>query len=77
MIVEELKSEPIPLWKWLLLCFCPVHIGYDVEGDIACVSFAKMLFKHIYFVREDYYCITTGNLLRTRKLTKKVKEIKE
>lgn len=69
--IEEPKFEPIPIWKWILLFFCPVHIGYDEEGDIACITFAKMLFKDMYIVREDYFCKTTGNLLRTRKLTRK------
>ena len=69
--IEEPKPRPIPIWKWILLCFCPVHLGFDTEGDIVCVSFVKILFKHIYIMREDYYCMTTGNLLRTKKLTRK------
>lgn len=69
--IEELKVELIPMWKWILLFFCPVHISYDEEGDIACVIFAKVLFKQIYIMREDYFCKATGNLLRTRKLTRK------
>lgn len=69
--IEELKTELIPLWKWILLFFCPVHIGYDEEGDVACVTFVKILFKQMYVMRTDYFCISTGNLLRTRKLTRK------
>lgn len=72
--IEEPEIKPIPMWKWILLHFCPVHLGFDTEGDIVCVSFAKVLFKQVYFVRTDYYCVTTGYLLRTNKLTRKVKE---
>lgn len=69
--IEEPKFKPIPLWKWFLLFFCPVHIGYDEEGDIACVTFVKILLKHIYIMHIDYFSKATGNLLRTRKLTRK------
>lgn len=62
--------KPIPLWKWILLYFRPTHISFDTKGDIACVCFAKVLFKEIYIMREDYFCIPTGNLLRTNKLTR-------
>lgn len=62
--------KPIPLWKWILLYFCPARMGFDVEGDVACICFAKVLFKEIYIVREDYFCISTGELLRTSKLTR-------
>lgn len=70
-IIEKVGFKTIPMWKWILLCFCPTHTSYETEGDVACVCFAKILFKHIYIMREDYYCTTTGNLLRTRKLTRK------
>ena len=63
--------KPIPIWKWILLYFCPAYMSYDTEGDIACVCFAKVLFKHIYIVHEDYYHIPTGRLLRTYKLTRR------
>ena len=62
--------KPIPLWKWILLYFCPAYKGFDAEGDVACVCYAKTLFKQIYIVREDYFCISTGELLRTVKLTR-------
>lgn len=72
MIIEEKpKIKPIPVWKWILLHFCPTHIGYDTEGDIACVCHVKILFKQMYFMRTDYFCMTTGNLLRTEKLTRR------
>lgn len=69
---EEIKASVklIPMWKWILLNFCPAYVSYDTEGDIACVCFAKVLFKHIYIMRTNYFCISTGNLLRTYKLTR-------
>ena len=70
-LFDKPKVKPIPLWKWILLYFCREHITFDTEGDIAMVCWAKILFNHIYIVREDYYCKTTGNLLRTGKLTRK------
>jgi len=70
-LFDEHKIKPIPLWKWILLYFCQAHIGFDTEGDIARVCWAKILFNHIYIVREDYFCMKTGNLLRTGKLTRK------
>ena len=69
--IEKPKLKPIPMWKWILLYFCPVHKGFDIEGDIVCVCSAKILFKHMYIVQTDYFSMTTGNLLRTRKLTRK------
>lgn len=69
--IEKPEFKPIPMWKWILLYFCPVLKGFDTKGDIVCVSFAKILFKHIYIMREDYFSMTTGNLLRTKKLTRK------
>lgn len=73
MIIEGLKAsdKPIPVWKWVLLFFCPTYMSYDTEGDVACVCFTKVLFKEIYVMRTDYFCISTGNLLRTNKLTRK------
>ena len=70
---EEVKAsvKPIPMWKWILLHFCPAYVSYDTEGDIACVCSAKVLFKKIYIMREDYFSISTGNLLRSRKLTRR------
>lgn len=70
---EEVKDsvKTIPMWKWILLHFCPAYVSYDTEGDIACVCFAKVLFKKIYIMREDYFCVSTGNLLRTYKLTRR------
>ena len=70
-VIEKPKFEPIPVWKWILLFFCPVHIGYDEEGDIVCVSFNKMLFNHLYVMQLDYWSKATSNLLRTSKLTRK------
>jgi hypothetical protein len=64
-------AKPIPIWKWFLLYFCPVYISFDTEGDVGCVCFAKVLFKQIYFVRIDYFCISTGSLIRTSKLTRR------
>ena len=71
MVIEEPKFKPIPVWKWILIHLCPTHIGYDSEGDIACVSFVKILFNHMYVMRTDYFCITTGNLQRSEKLTRR------
>lgn len=70
---EEVKAsvKPIPMWKWILLHLCPTYMNYDTEGDIACVCFAKVLFKKIYIMRVDYFSISTGNLLRTNKLTRR------
>lgn len=68
---EKPKFKTIPLWKWILLYFRPAHMGFDTKGDVACVHYAKMLFKTVYIMREDYFCISTGNLLNTRKLTRK------
>lgn len=70
---EEIKFsvKPIPLWKWILLYFCPTHISFDDEGDIACICFVKVLFKEMYIMREDYFCISTGNLIKTSKLTRR------
>ena len=69
--IEEPKVIPIPIWKWVLLFFCPVFTGYDDEGDIYCVCYAKMLFKCIYIVQVNYYDRATGNLIRAIKLTRK------
>lgn len=69
--IEKPEFKPIPVWKWILLHLCPAHISFDTEGDIACVCFAKILFGHIYIMREDYFSMTTGNLLKTSKLTRK------
>lgn len=66
-------TKPIPLWKWILLYFCPTHISFDDEGDVARICFAKVLFKEIYIMHEDYFCISTGELLRTSKLTRRDK----
>ncbi len=43
MTDEEAKTsvKPIPIWKWVLLHFCPTYISYDTEGDIACVFFQR------------------------------------
>ena len=70
-VISKPEIKPIPVWKWILLYLCPTHISVDTQGDVACVCFVKVLFKHIYLVRTDYYCMTTGNLLRTSKLTRK------
>ena len=64
-------TKPIPLWKWILLYFCPTHISFDTEGDICCVCFAKVLFKQIYIVREDYFCVVSSNLLNIIRLTRR------
>lgn len=69
--MENVGFKTIPIWKWILLYFCHSYIGFDVEENVACVCFAKVLFHHIYVMREDYYCMATGNLIRTRKLTRK------
>lgn len=73
MIIEEVKAsvKPIPVWKWILLHFRPAYISYDTEGDIACVCYAKVLFKQIYTMRTDFFCISTGNLLSSSKLTRR------
>lgn len=68
---EKPKIKPIPVWKWILLHFCPTHIGFDSEGDIACATFVKILFKQMYVMRTDYFSMTTGNLLRSEKLTRR------
>jgi hypothetical protein len=70
---EEVKAsvKTIPMWKWILLHFCPAYVSYDTEGDIACVIYAKVLFKKIYIMRTDYFCISTGNLLRSGRLTRR------
>lgn len=71
-VISKPEIKPIPLWKWILLYFCPAHVSYSgTEGAIACVCISKVLFKHIYLVRTDYYSMTTGNLLRTSRLTRK------
>lgn len=69
--IGEPELKPIPMWKWILLYFCPVHKGFNTEGDVVCVCSAKILFKQMYIVQTDYYSTTTGNLLWTRKLTRK------
>ena len=69
--IEEPKFKPIPMWKWILLYFCPVLKGFNIEGDVVCVYSAKILFKQMYIMQIDYYCTPTGNLLRTKKLTRK------
>ena len=56
----------LPLWKRILLCFCPTHVGFDVEGDVAYVCYAKILFGHICIIREDMFDVPTGNLIRRR-----------
>ena len=72
MIIEEKpKIKPIPVWKWILLHFCPMYTSFDSEGDIVCVCYAKILFKHMYFMEIGYYSMTTGNLLKTEKLTRR------
>ncbi len=63
--------KPIPLWKWILLYFCPTHIGFDSEGEVASVCFAKVLFKDVYIMRIDYFDNKTGNLIKTERLTRK------
>lgn len=73
MTDEEIKAlvKPIPVWKWILLFFCPAYMYWDTEGDVACVCYAKVLFGQIYIVREDWFHIPTGRLLRTHKLTRR------
>ncbi len=67
-IEEKPELKPISMWKRLLLFFCPTHLGFDTEGDIVSVCFAKKLFKQLFVMRIDYFSVTTGNLLKTRKL---------
>lgn len=69
--MKIIKPKLIPLWKWILLYFRPVRISFDAENDIACIIHAKELFKEIYIMRKDYFCVSTGDLLRTCKLTRR------
>lgn len=69
--MKIIERKSIPLWKWILLYFRPVNIGLGTEDDIACISFAKELFKEIYITCIDYFCISTGKLIKTRKLTRR------
>ena len=39
---EKDSVKPMPMWKWILLHFCPTHVSYDTEGDIACVCFTQV-----------------------------------
>ena len=64
------KPKLIPLWKWILLYFRPVNISFAAEDDIACIIYTKELFKEIYIIRKDYFRVSTGDLLRTCKLTR-------
>ena len=73
MTDEETKAlvKPIPVWKWILLFFCPSYKSCDTEGDIACICRAKVLFKQIYVVRIAWFHIPTGRLLKAYKLTRR------
>jgi hypothetical protein len=45
----------IPLWKWILLCIVPTHIGFDEEGNILTIIHAKKLFGELYVWRSETY----------------------
>lgn len=70
-MVYELHIKTIPMWKWILLHFTRTYKSFDCEGQVCCVIHAKMLFKNMYIWQEDHYNTLTGELIRSRKLTRR------
>ena len=59
----------IPLWKWILLCIVPTHIGFDEERNILTITHVKKLFGELYVWRSETYY--NGKLIRFSQLKRK------
>lgn len=51
-VFNYVTQKPISKWTRFRLFFCKTYIATDVEGEVSCTTYAKMLNGIIYIVKE-------------------------